>query len=403
MSSDNLNVISDYDEQDFLDSDSAEYYEFDDSEDVYVGMSDDFDRISRIGSDWTVSTILDLIQKEKINLNPKFQRRDAWSSTMKSKFIESLILGVPVPSILFAEVISRRGTYQVIDGKQRLLSLLQFFTGSLKRNLEEDEIKGFRLRGLKILTKLNGFSIKDIEEHDGELDYFSLLENAPITSVALRNVENEEILYEVFRRLNTGSQKLSTQELRQSLYPGDFIDYIDELSSDHNIIRDLLNIKRKDTRMRDNELFIRYFSVKFRLSHYDNSVSKFLDQTAVYLNDNYEQLEGKILEYTEELDNAVSFVVKHFSDKYAFRLIGLDRKNLPFNRVLFELFTYFFSIKQIRIFIDENGISIKDIYYKMLEDENFCVSITENTHQTTNFKYRFQKLSDMLKDFGYGE
>jgi hypothetical protein len=77
-------------------------------------------------TDWTTETIVLQLQRGVIDLNPNFQRRDAWRQTRKSRFIESLILGLPIPEIVLAERKEKRGTYIVIDGKQRLLTLKQF-------------------------------------------------------------------------------------------------------------------------------------------------------------------------------------------------------------------------------------------------------------------------------------
>ncbi|MGN6930399.1 DUF262 domain-containing protein, partial [Neisseria sp. P0015.S010] len=76
--------------------------------------------------DWTTETIIRQIEKGNIILNPDFQRRDAWNKKKKSQFIESLILGLPIPQIVLAESKDQKGKYIVLDGKQRLLSLRQF-------------------------------------------------------------------------------------------------------------------------------------------------------------------------------------------------------------------------------------------------------------------------------------
>jgi hypothetical protein len=78
------------------------------------------------GTDWTAETIISQLRKKNIDLSPQFQRRDAWSNSKKSKFIESLILGMPVPPIILAERKDKKNSYIVIDGKQRLLSIMQF-------------------------------------------------------------------------------------------------------------------------------------------------------------------------------------------------------------------------------------------------------------------------------------
>jgi uncharacterized protein DUF262 len=77
-------------------------------------------------TDWTAETIIRQLDRGNINLNPAFQRRDAWTATRKSKFIESLILGLPIPQLVLAESKAQKGSYIIIDGKQRLLSLRQF-------------------------------------------------------------------------------------------------------------------------------------------------------------------------------------------------------------------------------------------------------------------------------------
>src|SRR5436190_18534638 len=74
-------------------------------------------------ADWTAETILGQLEKGNIDVKPRFQRRDAWSSSHKSRFIESLILGLPIPQIVLAEL--GKGRFIVLDGKQRLLALLQ--------------------------------------------------------------------------------------------------------------------------------------------------------------------------------------------------------------------------------------------------------------------------------------
>ena len=78
------------------------------------------------GADWTTETVISQINKGNIQLNPRFQRRDAWESDRKSRFIESLIIGLPLPQLVLAEAKNKRGSYIVIDGKQRLLSIRQF-------------------------------------------------------------------------------------------------------------------------------------------------------------------------------------------------------------------------------------------------------------------------------------
>src|SRR5947209_7589571 len=79
------------------------------------------------GTDWTTETIVSQLRRGNIQLNPRFQRRDAWKLDRKSRFIESLIVGLPIPQIVLAESKQERGKFIVLDGKQRLLAILQFW------------------------------------------------------------------------------------------------------------------------------------------------------------------------------------------------------------------------------------------------------------------------------------
>src|SRR5262252_5350782 len=79
------------------------------------------------GTDWTTETIVSQLKRGNIQLNPRFQRRDAWKRDRKSRFIESLIVGLPIPQIALAESKQDRGKFIVLDGKQRLLAILQFW------------------------------------------------------------------------------------------------------------------------------------------------------------------------------------------------------------------------------------------------------------------------------------
>lgn len=170
------------------------------------------------GADWTADTIVNQIHKGNILLSPHFQRRDAWNAKMKSRFIESLFLGLPIPQIILAEKKDKKGTYIVIDGKQRLLSLQQFVEG-------DEDGKKLKLVGLEVKEHLNKMTYEDIQgsEYCDEIDAFN---NQTIRTVVIKNWPSVEVLYLLFLRLNTGSVKLSPQELRQALYPGEFINYV---------------------------------------------------------------------------------------------------------------------------------------------------------------------------------
>ena len=185
-------------------------------------------------ADWTVETIVSQLTRGNIEMNPRFQRRDAWTTRRKSLFVESLILGLPVPQIVLAEKRGQRGRYIVLDGKQRLLTLLQFTGNANGQN------NAFRLSGLEARGDLARKSYQTLSTDPAFEDDLNALLNYTIRTVVIRNWPSYDFLHLVFLRLNTGSVKLSQQELRPAMFPGEFSDYVDDAAGDSEALRELL-------------------------------------------------------------------------------------------------------------------------------------------------------------------
>lgn len=293
-------------------------------------------------TDWTTETILKQLERGNILLSPKYQRRDAWTRKHKSKFIESLFLGLPIPQIILAEQKGQRGKYIVIDGKQRLLSLRQF------ASTNQEGYKPLKLIGLEIMRELNGKALQDIEEDGALYDELTSFQNQTIRTVVVRNWPDENLLFLLFLRLNTGSVKLSPQELRQALHPGPFVDFLDDFTAEDNLIKGMLGIKRADFRMRDVEILLRYFALVNFISDYTGDLKKFLDETCNKLNTEWEKNgEGKFLSQVESLRSAVNTVYSLFSEKNAFRKWNGERYERQFNRSVFDIMVFFFVDEKI--------------------------------------------------------
>jgi hypothetical protein len=177
----------------------------------------------------------------------------------------------------------KKGSYIVIDGKQRLLSIRQFCADK-----DDKDFKRFKLRNLEIITDLNRIDYSKIISDPLLNNYQSAFENQTIRTIVIRNWPNEDVLYKIFHRLNTGSLKLSPQELRQALHPGPFLTYVDDysLNDDKSAnLRKVLNLKNPDPRMDDVELLIRYFAFKNFSDKYTGKLKQFLDDTCESLNE----------------------------------------------------------------------------------------------------------------------
>jgi hypothetical protein len=196
----------------------------------------------------------------KLILNPDFQRKYKWDKKgweRASKFIESCLMRIPLPSCYFAE--DPEGRHIVIDGVQRLTTIAKFF---------RDE---FALEGLTTFKDLEGKRYSELGPYQSELDATT------IRCIVLRKENPQELIREIFSRLNQGAVTLSDQEIRHALYPGPF----DELLSRLATIDDIKKFASGPDSVKDSreaeELVLRFFAFQGKLGKLDR-LSKFLDE-----------------------------------------------------------------------------------------------------------------------------
>lgn len=179
--------------------------------------------------DKSVSDLFRMIREKEINLQPDFQRKFIWDKKTMSRFIESLLLSIPIPTIFLSE--NNDGTYDVIDGQQRLTTIFTFMKDSLSQDEIEKlpeyikEIPSFKLSGLETLKEFNSKSYIDvIKEKKKFLNVF-------LPVVIIEKDSSEDIKYDIFSRINRGSVRLNSQELLNVMYRGKLISVVNELAN----------------------------------------------------------------------------------------------------------------------------------------------------------------------------
>lgn len=344
----------------------------------------DFDGLVLAPSDWTVGTIYDQIGKQ-IDLDPEFQRRDVWSRRAKSQFIESIFLGVPIPQILLSSKKNSRNEFLVLDGKQRLTTVKEFFDGKYTDG------KVFRLRGLSVLEDdLSGKTWQQIEKID---DWRNRFRNATIRTAVLRGWQNEAVLYEIFHRLNSGSVRLSPMELRMSLHPGPFLKFIIAWTSKIGPIHRILNKTTPDQRMRDVELAIRFLAFSDQDIQYTGNLKEFLDNCSLAYNAGFEDedFQAAIVAKLESLNLAIDagsaiFGPKNFSKKWT----GTEYE-FRFNRAIFDVMVGALSNLEFRSWAKEHPEQVEDAFKQLcVEDKNFVRAIESTTKTPENTRRRFE-------------
>ncbi|MGY0832355.1 DUF262 domain-containing protein [Azospirillum argentinense] len=347
-------------------------------------------------ADWTVQTIIQQMEKGNIELNPDFQRREAWRKKQKSQFIESLILNVPVPQLVLAERKDKRGKFIVIDGKQRLITLRQFYA-----NHEDPDFKPFKLNGLTARKDLNGFDYKKLSADfllESDLD---ALDNSTIRTAVIRNWHEEKFLYTIFLRLNTGSVQLSPQELRQALHPGKFLKFVDDYSISSKTLQEAMHLSSPDARMRDAELIIRYYAFRNFLHTYTGNLAPLLDETALFFNENWENEEANIKLQKDDLETAIDATFSIFGKDDAFRKWNGVRFESALNRAVFDVMILYFINKETAKSAIENKENVQKIFKEVcIENEQFRSSIEGTTKSIHSIYTRLRVWGEKLQELG---
>jgi hypothetical protein len=332
------------------------------------------------GTDWTTETVVSQLERRNIQLNPGFQRRDAWKRDRKSRFIESLIVGLPIPQIVLAESKSERGKFIVLDGKQRLLSILQFW------GLGEGDNNSYSLSALTLRPDLKKVTFADLKSDSShEADYNSLC-NQPIRTVVIRNWKDTDFLHSVFLRLNTGSVKLSPQELRQALLPGEFSMYADLTAGQLSSLQALLGIDGPDPRMRDIEILSRFLGFRFFANTYPGRMKRFLDGTFDKFNNDWNLYRSRVETAVSDFDEGVKSLLEIFGSD-----VAKKPGSAQFNRAIFDALIYFQSQSRVRQAAKSKRVAVKKAYEALFADgAGFLKAVESDTAGAPNTSARLK-------------
>jgi hypothetical protein len=350
----------------------------------------DASKVVVFSRDWTIETIYSQIKEGNIDLNPKFQRRNAWNDSKRSILIESVILGYPVPEIVLAEDPKKKRSFIVIDGKQRLLTLAGFI---------DPETFEYWINPILDLKNplLKGTSYKDFEEKPELADKLREFKNSSIRTTVITNFEKDDVLYDIFYRLNSGATPLSTQELRQVLNKGEFANYLIAITNDYQPLHQVLKLQGPDKRLVDIEIILRCMAMILYGNEYTGNLKKFLDSKMKSINENWAEMEEPISALYDQINLAIEKLRTVFGD---YSSIGRKYKNgiqeTRFNRVLFEVMIFFFTRLLNADLTEENIAKFISEFIALCEDGNFRSSIESSTKNIDNYRVRFNKFQDVI-------
>lgn len=324
--------------------------------------------------DWSVQSLLERIGTS-FDINPSFQRRDAWNSERKSLYIESLVLGLPVPQVVLAEDPSQRGRFIVLDGKQRLVTIKQFAA-------PDEQFKAFKLGQLEFAWELSGMTFADMQGSITGREHAENFLAQPIRTIVLRNWRDPAVLYQVFVRLNQGSLTLSPQELRQALYPSEFTTWINFRSADSELIHKARRISKQDFRMRDAEMLLRFVAFAESLEKYRGNLRLFLDNACIEGQAKW-KVEGQ--DYFEALaarcEQSIVRTFTVFDEQNSFLRYEGGSYNRRFNVAVYDLMTAVLGDETMTdTDISANALSIRQAFQDLcMQNVTFANSLRTTT------------------------
>ncbi len=268
--------------------------------------------------DKSVSDIVRMISDKDLVMDPDYQRNYVWDNKKASKLIESIILNVPIPVIYVSE--EADSSWSVIDGLQRLNSLKRFFDGK------------FKLSGLEVLHELNKLDFKSLPSKSARM-----LKNGLLRIVMITADSNDDIKYDIFMRLNTGSVHLNEQELRNCLYRGRFNSFLQDEARNPTWLL-MLGLDEPHKRMSDRELLLRFLALGKNWDRESNTVIGYKGNMKSFLNafmKKYQNDDNAIGEFKSLCDETIDKVYCVYGG-HAFRRINEDGSVTPINRALMD-------------------------------------------------------------------
>ncbi|NKC10767.1 MAG: DUF262 domain-containing protein [Gammaproteobacteria bacterium] len=235
--------------------------------------------------DVSLNELADMYEANELKIRPEFQRLFRWSESKQSQFIESLLLEMPIPAVFIIEI--EEGKWELIDGLQRLSTFLHY-RGQLEApDLDPPIRKGDKLAltGCDILEELNGTSYDDLP-----LALQIRLKRSFLRVEAIRQDTDPHFRYYMFKRLNTGGELLSEQEVRNCtirLLDEKFNAFLIELSRNDDFKTCISSLTEDRRRMMgDVELVLRFFAFKNNFSEFRYDVRAFLTDYMERVSDN---------------------------------------------------------------------------------------------------------------------
>lgn len=238
--------------------------------------------------DYSIDFLAKQYKEGEFYIPDEYQRQYIWEDSHKTRFVESILLGLPIPFMFFSD--TDDGRCEIIDGAQRTQTLVEFM---------DDELC---LSNLKKLTTLNDFTYSDLP------DYFKRKFNkTTMRIIVLSDATTLEIRQEIFNRINTTGVRATPSEIRRGSYAGPFMDFLKECTENSTFVRVCPVSETSKKRYDDLELVLRFFAFLNNYKAFTHRVDEFLDDYVESTQTGFDREKFK-----QEFEGMLSFVNKYF-------------------------------------------------------------------------------------------
>ena len=340
---------------------SEDEFENIESEDEDVLKETTSYKVISYGADYTLQVLYQKMKENSIII-PDFQRNYVWKLPQASKLIESFLIGLPVPPIFLAK---DRKTQKllVVDGNQRLKTIYGF-----REKIFPKTEQAFRLMDVSL-----EYEGKTYDDLGGNLQ--RKLDDSVLRSIVVEQVEpkDNQSIYHLFQRLNSGGTTLTSQEIRNCIYAGNFNELLITLNT-YTTWRKLYKKDKPDDRMRDVALILRFFALYYNIENYEKPLNEFLNNFM----DKYRTISQQQI---TEMDNLFKTTIDFIYNKLTPEAIR-PRGNI--NMAVFDSLVY--SVAKYKTELKPN-LSY-DIIKQMFADHNYVKVVTEGTTDLNVVKLR---------------
>ncbi len=328
-------------------------------------------------ADFTLEVLNKKLEDEEIKI-PDFQRKYVWDFNRASRLIESFLLGLPIPQIYL--FVDNEGKLLMVDGQQRAKTIKYFFKGTF----EGDTKRVFRLK-IDPKSKFNNKTYEDFNEKEKRE-----FKNNTLRSIIIQPFNDkedyDEILASIFERLNTGGILLGNQEIRNCIYAGGMINFLQELNKEPEW-RKILGTNLLDKHQRDVELILRFIALSRtlgsdgELSKYKTPMKKFLSD---FLKENRNPNDSELLEIKKVFLNTIKKILQTLGEKPFHIRNGM-------NAAAFDSVSLVFSRNLNKI---PDDVAVR--YGKLTKDKQFKEFTEKHTTDKTAIEKRITRAKDIL-------